>query len=316
MMKIHCSGLTPSSQFASKNKSPQYTYTTRTATQDTITGCVTGIADVLSTHPLWTLKTLTQDGLKTKGIVQLLRTNPLIFYNGVFAHSMSMIPITTVRVFLSSTFEKFLGDRNTPTMHLLSTGIAGGLSSLISTPTELGRTIKLKSTTLQKEGHILAHSFSDTSQIMKKVWQTEGHIRLLNGYSSIASRDGIYTAAFFSGAKLFKKVINPYIENEIVKSIVAYSTVSIFASFINHPFDVIKTRQHVAFATYWQLKKTNLSESGFLKATKALYREKGVSGFWLGYQARGMRFLIGLIVKASVLEQMEYFWDNYNQRRL
>ncbi|XP_065206082.1 uncharacterized protein LOC135835651 [Planococcus citri] len=312
MHKIHCSN--SSTPFPSNQIATPYGAHPRTAVQDTITGCVTGISDVLSTHPLWTLKTLTQDGLKSKGIARLLRTNPLILYNGVFAHSMSMIPITTVRVFLSSTFEKCLGDRNTPATHLLTTGIAGGLSSLISTPTELGRTIKLKSTTLQKEGHVLTHSFQDTSQIMKKVWQTEGHIRLLNGFSSIALRDGIYTAAFFSGARLFKKVINPYFENEVVKSIVAYSTVSIFASFINHPFDVIKTRQHVAFTTYWQLKKTNLNDSKFLKATVALYREKGVAGFWLGYPARGMRFLIGLVVKASVLEQMEYFWGIYNQR--
>lgn len=278
------------------------------AMQDIVTGGVAGAADVLSTHPLWTIKTLGQDSFKSKQIFNLVKSNPLILYNGVAANAISMIPITTTRVFLSSGFEKILGDNDTPVFQLLSSGVAGGISSLISAPTELARTVKLKSTVFAQEGKILSFSYSNTTQIIKSIWQTEGITKVFKGYSAIGMRDGIYTAAFVSGAKFAKNALDDVIDNDIIKSLIAYSGVSIFASFINHPFDTIKTSQHIAFSTRWQTGGLYPDHSGFLDTCKKIYIENGVKGFWAGYQARGLRFLIGLIVKATVLEKMEEFW--------
>lgn len=283
---------------------------------DIITGCVTGAADALSTHPLWTIKTLIQDGLGAKQIGSLVKGNPLILYNGVTANTLSMIPITATRVFLSAEFDRFLGSQDIISVKLLSSGVAGGVSSLISAPTELARTIKLNSTVLAKEGAALVHPYGNTTQIIKAIWQTEGTAKVFKGYGSLSVRDGICTAAFFSGAKIAKEYLEGTVENDFLRSMIAYSAVGIFASFANHPFDTIKTGQHIAFNHYWQLKNSCVNHSGFVDTCKKIYFESGIKGFWSGYPTRGVRFLIGLVVKATMLERMDDFWAHYNENNI
>jgi len=279
------------------------------AWQDLLTGCVAGVSDVLATHPLWTIKTLTQNKLTSPQILKLVKDNPFIIYNGVNANMLTMIPITTTRVLLSSLFEKYL-DQDSPSLNLLSSGVAGGISSLFGSPTELARTIKLKSAVFKKDGLSLHHESTSAYKIMKEVYHTEGINKIFTGYASVAARDSIYTAAFFSGAPILKNYLDPYFNNPIAKTLVSFSLASLSASFINHPFDTIKTVQHSLFAENWQLGSNHMY--GFSDACKKIFETGGIKGFFAGYSPRGARFLIGLTIKASVIEMMDKYWENYN----
>ena len=278
--------------------------------QDLLIGCIAGASDVFSTHPLWTIKTLVQNNMGFGQILKLVTSRPLILYNGITANATSMIPITASRIALSSSFKKYLGEETSDYIHLISSGAAGAISSLMSTPVELAMTVKLKSTVFQKEGLSLAHNdFSNSYKTLRTIFTSHGITKVFTGYISTATRDAIYTAAFFTGTKIAKESLTPYFNNETTKSLVAYSAVSIFASFVNHPFDSIKTAQQMSFAVGWQLPSNDSHNSnGILEACNKIYSGNGIKGFWAGYTARGARFLLGLIVKVSIIDKMEEYW--------
>lgn len=279
------------------------------AWQDLVTGSISGAADVLATHPLWTIKTLSQNNMTSPQIFKLVKSNPLILYNGVAANALTMLPLTTIRIALSSAFEKAF-DSKSPYLELMSSFTAGSISSIFSAPTELGRTVKLKSAVFSKSNLSLNFKTENTYNIIKDIYNTEGIKKAFTGYMSVASRDGIYTAAFFTGAPLLKEITEPYFNNKVAQTLFSYSAASIFASFINHPFDTIKTVQHSLFAENWQLNTTHQYDP--ISVCKKIYQKEGVSGFFKGYLPRGNRFLIGLIIKASIIEKMTEYWDSYN----
>lgn len=125
-------------------------------------------------------------------------------------------------------------------------------------------------------------------------------------------RDGSYTAASFTGAPLLKESLSSYIPNNIINSLVSYSIASIVASLGNHPFDTIKTLQHIAMAIR-HLVNSN-EKADFISACKKIIEKEGNVGFWKGYPPRGLRFLIGLIVKASCIELLTNHWKQQNQK--
>lgn len=278
------------------------------AWQDLTTGCVASI-DVLATHPFWTIKTLSQNQLAPFQILKLVKESPLIVYNGLTDNMLTMIPITTTRVFLSSFFKKCL-DEDNHLLNLLSSSIAGGISSVLGSPTELVRTIKLKSTVFKKEGLPLCHESTSTYKIMKEVYRTEGIHKIFTGYASVAARDGIYTAAFFSGAPILKNYLDPYFNNSIAKTLVSFSLVSLFASSISQPFDTIKAFQHSRFVENWQLASSHTCN--FSDACKKIFESGGIKGFFAGYSPRGAMFLVGLTINAGIIETMNKYWTNYN----
>lgn len=290
-------------------KSLEYT---PTAKQTFITGLVAALSDILTTHPLWTIKTLQQQRLTNSQIIHNLRRNPLLAYNGVLSNAASMVPITTTRVFLSSQFENILNkETKSPSTGplLFSSFVAGGISSLFGGPTELIRTIKLKQAIIAAANNQkpIGNSLTIASDFIKN----KGALSLGNGLITIAIRDGTYTAAFFTGAPLLKEKLSNYIPNNMLNALIAYSVVSLISSFGNHPFDTIKTLQHSALAKrYLQNGTDNID---FFSICKKIIEQEGYQGFWRGYPPRGLRFLIGLIVKASCIDVLTKYWEHQNQ---
>src|SRR5690349_7026773 len=91
--------------------------------QDLCTGCIAGLSDVLATHPLWTIKTLTQNRLTHSHIFQLVNCNPLILYNGAPTNAITMLTVTSTRVFISSQFEDWF-DKDSAKVALFSSLLA------------------------------------------------------------------------------------------------------------------------------------------------------------------------------------------------
>jgi len=281
-----------------------------TPTQNFITGVLAGISDVAITHPLWTLQILRQDGLSAQNILGIVKKDPVVLYKGALQNAGALVPLTAIRILLSSTFENY-ADKNSINepgilTKLGSSFLAGGVSSLISSPTELIRTIKVKSSVLQH-----ATASENFFNIANHYVQKEGVLNLFKGVPTVAIRDGLYTAAFFGGPQIVKEIINPYFKNPIASTLVSFSFTSIIASFVNTPFDTIKTAQHLSQSESYLI---GSSETGsFSEACKKIYNTDGLKGFYKGYAARGTRLSVGLIIKASIIEKMDEYWSKHNE---
>ncbi len=273
------------------------------------TGVAAGTADVLVTHPLWTVKTLGQDGNSFKQISSLVKRSPFILYNGVTANSVTMIPLTVIRVSLSATLDEQFSKYNSvsfPYVSFVTSFISGSISSFFGSPTELIRTIKLKNAvySLNKLNTKLKTTETSFKSIYKFILEKESFAGIFKGAPTVAVRDGIYTAAFFTGAPYLKKMItDEHPDHPVLATLLSYTIASLMASFTNHPFDTIKTVQHSMKAESLLL-ESKLS-GNFLDAVKKIFVEQGMSGFYVGYPARAVRFWLGLIIKASVLSKME-----------
>lgn len=273
----------------------------KTVAQESVTGVLAGVSDVLVTHPLWTVKTLQQQGMSNHKIMELFFRRPILAYTGFASNAGSMVPITTTRVVLSSYIQSRC-ESSSRTMRLFTSFLAGGVSSFIGAPIELIRTTQLKQATFTNK----ASSFIGT---VKKIIQVKGGHHLFNGLSAIMLRDGLYTSAFFAGAPILTKELEPYIPISFINKTLAYSVAGITASFINHPFDTIKTQQHTALAM--RVLKQQRHPSSFFEVMKDIVHKRGYKGFWVGYPPRGLRFLLGLGVKALCIEKMNAYWYRY-----
>lgn len=285
-----------------------------TIVQNYLTGLATALSDVLFTHPLWTIKTLQQQGMNTRTILQSFSTKPLLAYNGVTSNVLTMIPLTTTRVFLSSELEKWLyhtNDKPSEKSLFLSSFIAGSISSAFGSPTELVRTIALKQATLAMENQHYKATSSNFFHIGYDLVRTQGIRTIGNAVMTVAIRDGLYTSAFFTGAPLLKEKLSPFIENNVLNSLISYSVASTLASLGNHPFDTIKTLQHSATACKYL--SIGNEKNDFISVSKKIIEKDGITGFWKGYPPRGLRFLIGLIVKANCIEILNNYWIQYNK---
>ena len=281
----------------------------KTVSQSFISGIIAGITDVAITHPLWTIQVLYQDGISKSNILNSIKKNPGILYSGVLQNAGSLIPLTCMRLTLDSAFKNYSkvdSDNKTNIFTKLQFSfIAGGISSLMSCPIELIRTIKVKST-ITEHSSMNNNFFQTTNYYVKK----EGIIKLYNGLPAVSLRDGLYTSVFLSGPQIIQEKISPYFKNDVSSILVSYSCTSIIASAISTPFDTIKTIQHLTAS------QSYLSESNkvctFTESCQNIYNTGGLKGFYKGYSTRGTRLAVGFIIKAAIIDIMDEYWKEYN----
>lgn len=279
--------------------------------QSFISGVIAGIVDVSITHPLWTTQVLYQDGLSKNKILNSIKKNPMILYSGVLQNASSLIPLTCTRLVLDSALKNYSQENSKNELSIFTklkfSFTAGSVSSLISSPIELIRTIKVKST-------IAEHSSINNNffKIANGYIKTEGIIKLYNGLPAVSLRDGLYTSIFLSGPQVIQEKISPYFKNNISSIVVSYSCTSIIASAISTPFDTIKTIQHLN-ASQSYLNGPNKTCT-FIESCQNIYNSEGLKGFYKGYSTRGTRLAIGFIIKAAIIDKMDEYWDKYNNQ--
>jgi hypothetical protein len=280
-----------------------------TSFQNFITGIISGITDISITHPFWNLQVMSQDGLKAKDIWKIIVKNPIILYKGVLQNASTFVPLTAVRIGLSGTCENYFvknSDHELSGLHKLSAPfLVGAFSSLVSSPTELIRTIKIKSS-------VLEHPIGNSSflHITKSYIEKEGIGALYKGTPVVAMRDGLYTAAVFRGPQVVKEIIEPYFVNPFISTLASFSITSFFAALANTPFDTIKTNQHLSKSCSY-LNQTFESGS-FTEACYKIYQTDGVKGFYKGFIYRIPRLSGGIVIRATIIEKMDEYWNKYN----
>lgn len=285
---------------------------------DFITGLTAGTADVLTTHPIWNTKTLMQSGYTFSNINKFVLKNPLILYNGVTTSMVNAIPLTTMRVVCSNALEgtakNYVPEVYTPYVGFVSAFVVGGVSSFLSNPLDLARTIKLKNAVYNTQN--ISTNFNteiSVSSIIKISIKDFGKTSIFSGVGSLATRDAIYTAGFLPGARFLKKSFNELTDYDALNSGCAYITAGILTSFINHPFDTIKTTQHFMNAESFLLSKP--VQNTFWSACKKIISEKGVLGFYTGFPVRAVDHIVAFIVKATIISKMDdYYASNFHDQ--
>lgn len=278
------------------------------------TGSVAGIGDVVSTHPIWNIKTLIQTGHNFNDISKMVVQKPSLLYNGVITNMSTTLPITTVRVGFSYVFEEiansYLPNNNNQYINFFSSFSAGSISSFLSSPIELIRTTKLRNEIYKiKDISTNLHNGANAYNITKSMITEGGITSIFKGVQTVSIRDGLYTAGFITGARYLKSLFSDCTEYPVVNNTSAYITAGFLTSLINHPFDTIKTNQHLLCADSFLLNSP--VKSSFLAVCKKIVVEKGCCGFYAGFPMRLLDYCITFIVKASIIEGMENHYNSY-----
>lgn len=281
-------------------------------TFDFYTGLTAGTADVIVNHPLWSIKTLNQSGYNPNALIKIITKNPFLLYTGVGVNIFSNLPLTAIRVGVSSLLEKttysYSSDHSKPPT-FFSSFLAGGISSLFGSPIEFMLTLKLKNATYKAKGiHTNLNTEGNFYHVSKHIISEYGFKTVFKGIQTVAIRDAIYTVGFITAAPYLKSItLNEGNDSMLNSNIVTYGLLGFAFSFLNHPFDTIKTTQH-------SLKSDSLLINGatdgkFLDSCKKIVAEHGIKGFYSGWLPRSISYGLAFIVKATVIEKMNDYYD-------
>ncbi len=261
-------------------------------------GAVAGAAEIGLNHPLWVIKTRQQNGYP-------FRLNPFILYKGILAHATSEVFLCILQVSCAIQTQEAINNRNkTSDGHIPKSvslfsavtggAIGGGLSALVTNPTELVMTVQQKRIKQQGRGSAVSqHNFFELASELQKKY---GMSRLLLGLPCTGIREIFYTAAYFAGTSAGSEYLLKYLPSVWLSAMLSGASMGLLAAFLTHPFDTIKTVQHgEADAT---------TGCAALQACKKIYSTRGAMGFFDGLAARAGRVASATAVIGTVVEAM------------
>jgi hypothetical protein len=271
-----------------------------TLLQSLLTGSIAGAAEVMINHPLWSIKTMIQEG-------EAMTFNLRVLYRGFFPNMASMVPITAIQVGFDGGLQRiFFNDAEKPTamQRIASAFGAGVASAFASGPTEM----------VMATQKATGDSFYAAA---KYLISSGGPQRLFAGLPATMMRDGIFSAFYLAGTPLIKAFIQPYCKDEDVALFAAGIASGIGATVISQMPDTIKARQQAAgrrAKTGQQVADKNPSLSLRTAAT-ALYAGHGMPGFFKGGLVRGARVVSAVTIIGGVKAKMEEAFREYESEK-
>jgi len=247
-------------------------------------GMLGGVTETVLQMPLLTAKFCLQEG-------RPLPTNVAGWYRGVGVQAGNVAPVTAVQVFLNGVIGKFVfGETSstplTDSTKILASTMAGAGSAVLYSPVDLVNIQQQK----------LVMSPVDTFNHIKK---TYGFFSLWRGVSSMAVREGIYTAGYLGLAPVLTNYFasmpgreEKHLQNAIGSCCIAGVTCAL----VTHPVDTAKT-----------VVQADMAGAQFTSAIQAmpkLYAEGGIGAFYRGGAARCIRTVGAFIVVSSLREAM------------
>ncbi len=188
--------------------------------KDIVVGSLTGISEVTVNQPLVGIKNALQ---------QSQSIEPKRLYRGYFVNALSMAPITAIQISANSIFQKLLSNDKDLSIKdkILSAFLAGAISSLVSSPSEL---IMIKQQNYGK----------NFCQTLKNLLKEKKIKSLTKGIVPTAFRDGGFSTGYLALSQITSKELEKVIghQNELLGGILA----GILSAIVTQPFDTIKTQ--------------------------------------------------------------------------
>lgn len=238
-----------------------------------------GVIEVLILQPLNYMKNMTQ-------IKQPISFNPMIMYRGVSANAVNMGSCTMIQFAVGGklknlVYEKTGGDftRNLTLAEEIMCGIgAGTASAFIGSPLEL--------VMIQQQQHGLPF----TKTIANIV---ENPVNIYRGWVGAAVREALWTCGYLSIPPVVRRELMTsmpeYFPNNDRARIPAALLGGLFACYMTHPFDTIKTCmqgdiKRVKYGTFSQT------------FTKIMGGSMGIRGFYRGATFRYARMVCAVFI--------------------
>jgi hypothetical protein len=213
-------------------------------------GAFLGFTEAAINHPLWTVKTLVQEG-------KPLSRNLNVYYRGFYVHCISSMPLDIIQVTATRVFfEKILSDKIDPPQRRILAGFIGGtLSAFVSCPAEMVMTQQLEGQSFLDACKLVVGQGPKEVELLKKqsILQTSKLVlysgkthRFFTALLPTIGREGLFSAGAYG--------VLPLIYDECKKqglpSWIAAPTAGvgsgILTTFLSQGFDTIKTHMQSA----------------------------------------------------------------------
>jgi hypothetical protein len=245
-----------------------------------IAGSTAAVTDVFITHPLSIIKNRIQCRYP-------FSLAPQVVYKGVAANALSMIPLVTIQVGFSAIFRKELHRRYDIShvhVNFIASFLAGNVSSLVTTPTEL--------VLVQQQKKNLPFVPTATDFLNQ-----QGFRKIFTGLFGTALRTGFVSTGFISLMPYLKSLATSYdIDQKVAVGMSGFSA-GFISAVLSQPFDTIKTNQQ---------HQADEKPESFKKTAYGIIKKDGYLGLFSGGMPRGIR----VIVTTTILGEMTHLVEH------
>ncbi|KAF9569522.1 hypothetical protein EC968_002566 [Mortierella alpina] len=258
-----------------------------------LAGAVAGVSEILTMYPLDVVKTRFQlqvgtggaDGYSSIGdcFKKIIKNEGFgTLYRGIIPPIMVEAPKRATKFAANEQytilFKSILGeDVNKQGLSIL-TGVSAGITeAFLVVPFEL---VKIR---LQDKNN--AGKYNGSIDALSKIVRSEGPLALYNGLEATLWRHAMWNGGYFGCIQGVKSAI-PEAETpngNLARNFVAGAIGGTFATMLNTPFDVVKTRIQN------QAKGTVLKYNWTLPGVAMVYREEGFRALYKGFVPKVLR---------------------------
>jgi len=244
-----------------------------------------GVIEVLTLQPFNYAKNMTQQK-------QPISLNPLIMYRGVHANAVNMGSCTMIQFAVGGRLKQTI--LNGESRHLslyeeMAAGIcAGTVSGLVGSPLEL---IMIQQ---QRKGLPLGTTIGDI---------TKNPANIMRGFVGCAVREALWTCGYLSIPPVVRRTLmesypETFPDNNRAR-IPAALLGGLFACYMTHPFDTVKTcmQGDIERNTY----------GTFTQTASKIFAESNIPGFYRGATFRYGRMVCAVFMMDLLKEKVGYF---------
>jgi len=268
---------------------------TKTILKDLAAGSISGVVNVISGHPMDTVKVRMQMLGGRLGVclqTMIAKEGLSSFFKGVYSPLYS-VPFINALVFgVYEMSRRVLCGSSSAQMNLaqgtVAGCLAGSINCLIVTPVEL---IKCRQ---QMEGMGSRSRVSSGFEIAKKILHYQGVTGLYKGNLITMMREMPAYSAQFATYETLKHGFRERYGEKTVLNFVAGAIGGFTAWLVSYPQDIIKTKLQCDLNGTIRRYPVNklIPDGGIINCAKDIIKREGFGGFWKGFSACTIRAMV------------------------
>lgn len=247
-------------------------------TEQMAVSTIAGMLEPVLNQPLVSMKNEFQKGGK-------IQFSPKVLWGGVTANSLGLGVVTGVQGVTNEVAKDWLSNNNHESLTIAdkfaAAGVAGGVSALVSCPSE--RVMDEHRERAKLKNLVKPTYMKTVSELVKK----GGVAELFTGLGSTILRDGPFVMTYAVGTPLVAKEIKPYVrDSELAATVLGGVGVGLVGAAVTHPFDTLKTWRQAKMSPDWS-----------------------VSALYKGFAPRATRVAVAVPFLAGATEGFKALWE-------